>query len=113
MQAFEAQTPFIGDTTKFVYYNPTHPARMYAGSPAESPTPVVQNTREGAAAMKNLQDVLQEKESALLRVREEIEALLLVAPMLVETSEHLPNPETPSRNRWPLDIEESRESSTG
>jgi hypothetical protein len=60
--------------------------------------------------MKNLQQVLYEKEMALARVRQEVEALRFVAPMLMEqtaggrASVDSARPETEPKNRWPLDV---------
>jgi len=59
--------------------------------------------------MRNLDEVLQEKEMALLRVRQEVEALQLVASMLTERpvpiEDSLATAETTSKNRWPLQID--------
>lgn len=102
---------------KFVYYNPIHPAEDERRE-AQPRIQICNPEYAGdAAAMKNLQDVLLEKETELLRVREEVQALQLVAPMLLDGSDNstqeLTHPEAHSRNRWPLAIEEPRESSTG
>ena len=62
--------------------------------------------------MKDIYDVLREKEFDLLRVRGEVEALLLVVPLL-EEAEHVvaaapepPAPQVYHRNRWPLKLGE-------
>ena len=58
--------------------------------------------------MRNLVEVLREKEMALLRVRQEVEALQLVAPMLTEIAPprlELARSEPASKNRWPLEVE--------
>lgn len=59
--------------------------------------------------MRNVQEVLRQKELDLRRVRQEVEALRYVAPMLTEprggqiaASES----ELRQKNRWPLQIEE-------
>lgn len=60
--------------------------------------------------MRNPQQVLREKEMDLARVRQQVEALRYVAPMLAEQRESLPKhsddtaPESNFRNRWPLDV---------
>ena len=59
--------------------------------------------------MKNVYEVLRQKEMDLVRVRQEVEALRFVAPLLFEKNEQsgeapeLCWPETPPKNRWPLD----------
>lgn len=64
--------------------------------------------------MRELHQILREKEQDLARVRREVEALRFVAPLLLEReilepSVELPpiefsTPEMPSRNRWPLTV---------
>lgn len=59
----------------------------------------------GVLGMKDVYQVLRQKEMDLTRVRQEAEALLLVAPLLSEQREDQPEiPESGSRqeNRWPL-----------
>jgi hypothetical protein len=62
--------------------------------------------------MRNLHEVLRQKEMDLARVRREIEALRFVAPLLFETDDQFRLPaellqsETPPRNRWPLQLDE-------
>ena len=59
--------------------------------------------------MRNVQEVLRQKELDLTRVRQEVEALRCVAPMLMEQrGNHLPlsEVELQKKNRWPLQIEE-------
>ena len=58
--------------------------------------------------MKDIYQVLREKEQAIARVRRELEALRFCAPMLSEAAEPLrpsaPVPGTTvSENRWPSD----------
>lgn len=62
--------------------------------------------------MKDIYEVLRQKEFDLARVRGEVDALLLVLPLLEET-DHLavaaPEPPAPQlyhRNRWPLKLGE-------
>ena len=62
--------------------------------------------------MKNIYEVLREKELALARLRTEVEALRFVAPLLADQSEANDSPAvrrpdaawSPSleRNKWPL-----------
>lgn len=65
--------------------------------------------------MRNLLDVLQEKETDLARVRQEVEALRFVAPLLFDRNEQFGNPpellwsETPPKNRWPLELDEANQ----
>jgi hypothetical protein len=54
--------------------------------------------------MRNLLEVLREKETDLARVRQEVEALRFVAPLLFDRSDQL-RPETPPPNRWPLEVD--------
>jgi hypothetical protein len=60
--------------------------------------------------MKDIYQVLREKEQAIARVRQEVEALRFCAPMLSEASEPL-QPASPAANsgapvnRWPTDPE--------
>jgi hypothetical protein len=60
--------------------------------------------------MRSLEQILQEKETELARVRQQVEALRFVAPMLVELKDSSPTLTDRSqnaggqRNRWPLDI---------
>lgn len=67
--------------------------------------------------MRNLDEVLREKEMALLRVRQEIEALQVVAPMLMERMEpvgpELARSEPASKNRWPLEVDAPPQSFLG
>lgn len=66
---------------------------------------------EGILAMKNVYEVLRQKESALARVRGEIEALRYVIPLLAEPD--LPPlaavdlPQVRQRNKWPLRVGEA------
>jgi hypothetical protein len=61
--------------------------------------------------MRNLHEVLREKETDLARVRLEVEALRFVAPLLFEQSDQFRNSsdrqwsETPPGNRWPLEVD--------
>ena len=66
-------------------------------------------------AMKNVYEVLREKEMDLARLRTEVDALRFVAPLLSDRSseptevEHIPRPDlawTPAleRNKWPLKV---------
>ena len=65
---------------------------------------------ERAGRMRNLHQILREKELDLARVRQEVEALRFVAPLLSEQQEalgpsiELSQPEAVSRNRWPLNV---------
>lgn len=60
--------------------------------------------------MRNLHQILRDKETDLARVRQEVEALRFVAPLLTEQPEafcpslDLSQPEAPPRNRWPLKV---------
>lgn len=59
--------------------------------------------------MKNVHEVLRQKEIDLTRVRQEVDALRCVAPMLNEPQATQPvvsDPECRPRNRWPLQIDE-------
>jgi hypothetical protein len=62
--------------------------------------------------MRNLQEVLLQKEMALARVRQEVEALRFVAPLLLERDDQFTSPQEQSwstalpRNRWPLEVED-------
>jgi hypothetical protein len=69
--------------------------------------------------MKNLLEVLQEKETDLARVRQEVEALRFVAPLLFEMDDPFSDPrealwlEPPTQNRWPLEVDEPPQISSG
>ena len=59
--------------------------------------------------MRNVDEILQQKERDLTRVRQEVEALRCVAPMLTETPANpmaVSESEFRETNRWPLRIEE-------
>lgn len=59
--------------------------------------------------MRNVREVLWQKEIDLVRVRKEVEALRCVAPILAEPRGNqtvVPPAELPAKNRWPLQIEE-------
>ena len=59
--------------------------------------------------MKNVHEVLRQKEIDLTRVRQEVDALRCVAPMLNEPQATQPvvsAPECRPRTRWPLQIDE-------
>ncbi|MGH9501026.1 MAG: hypothetical protein ACRD3L_17945 [Terriglobales bacterium] len=61
--------------------------------------------------MRNLIEVLREKETALARVRQEVEALRYVAPLLFEQNDEFRSrpelawPEAAPQNRWPLEVD--------
>ena len=57
--------------------------------------------------MKDIYQVLREKEQAVARLRQEVEALRFCAPMLAEAGEaiHSPSPGSSPANRWPADVE--------
>ena len=56
--------------------------------------------------MKDIYQVLREKEQAIARVRRELEALRFCAPMLAEAAEPLrPPAPAASDTRWPNDPE--------
>jgi hypothetical protein len=69
--------------------------------------------------MRNLHEVLRQKEMDLARVRQEIEALRFVAPLLFESDDQFRDPpelawpEAPPKNRWPLDLDEATRLSQG
>jgi len=61
--------------------------------------------------MKNVYEVLREKERSLLRLRGEVEALRLVAPLLSEQDGEASTPlpdlslaPALQRNKWPLNV---------
>jgi len=58
--------------------------------------------------MRNVHEVLRQKEIELMRIRQEVDALRCVAPMLNEPQAMQPvvNPERQPGNRWPLQIDE-------
>jgi hypothetical protein len=57
--------------------------------------------------MKDIYQVLREKEQAVARLRREIEALRFCAPMLAESGEAVqpPSPSPTPATRWPVDLE--------
>jgi hypothetical protein len=65
------------------------------------------NFRGSEARVKDIYQVLREKELAVARVRQEVEALRFCAPMLAEATEPSLTPGAPtngtSTNRWPAD----------
>jgi len=65
--------------------------------------------------MRNVREVLRQKEMDLTRVRREVEALRCVAPMLAEARNHQISAEADVRqkNRWPLQITELPPESAG
>ena len=66
--------------------------------------------------MRNVHEVLQQKQMDLTRVRQEVEALRYVVPMLTEASGNqmgFPESEFRQKNRWPLQIEELSPESFG
>ena len=59
--------------------------------------------------MRNVHEVLRQKELELTRVRQEVESLRCVAPMLTEPQGNqitVSESELRQKNRWPLHIEE-------
>lgn len=60
--------------------------------------------------MRDLEDVLEEKEMELAQVRQQVEALRFIAPLLLEARDCVEAPldfratEEPARNRWPLQV---------
>jgi hypothetical protein len=69
--------------------------------------------------MRNLHEVLRQKETDLTRVRQEVEALRFVVPLLLERDDQFRDPpdvlwpETPLKNRWPLEVDELPQASPG
>jgi hypothetical protein len=66
--------------------------------------------------MRNVHEVLRQKELDLTRVRQEVEALRCVAPILTEPRGNemaVPESEIRRKNRWPLQIEELSPESFG
>ncbi|MGO9649754.1 hypothetical protein SBA7_1180012 [Candidatus Sulfotelmatobacter sp. SbA7] len=69
--------------------------------------------------MRNLHEVLRQKEMDLARVRQEVEALRFVAPLLFERDDQFRHPpellssEMPPKNRWPLEVDEPPRLSPG
>jgi hypothetical protein len=65
--------------------------------------------------MRNVYQVLREREIDLERVRHEVEALRMIAPLLMEGSDpvkmspELTRPPTEQKNRWPLNLGEPPE----
>jgi hypothetical protein len=61
------------------------------------------------ASVKDIYQVLREKELAVARVRQEVEALRFCAPMLSEGSEPgentTPSTGTAPANRWPAEVD--------
>jgi len=63
--------------------------------------------------MKDVQEILRQKENDLVRVRQEVEALRCVAPLLMERDDRSgPHsealwPEPKPTNRWPLKLEDA------
>lgn len=61
--------------------------------------------------MKDIYQVLREKEQAIARVRRELEALRFCAPMLAEAAEPLRSAAAPApgstvvENRWPAEAD--------
>ena len=58
--------------------------------------------------MKDLYLVLLQKEQEVQRVREEIEALRSVLPLLTDESPEAAKAEAPAGNKWPLEVTGSR-----
>lgn len=68
--------------------------------------------------MRDLQEVLRQKEADLARVRHEVEALRCIAPLLFEQEDIQGNPDGQSwpavlKNRWPLELEQTPQASSG
>ncbi|MFZ0287344.1 MAG: hypothetical protein WAL32_19115 [Terriglobales bacterium] len=69
--------------------------------------------------MRSLAEVLREKETDLARVRQEVEALRFVAPLLLETDDQfrhsleLSASEISAKNRWPLEVDSPSGASSG
>jgi hypothetical protein len=68
--------------------------------------------------MRNLHEVLRQKELELARVRQEVEALRFVAPLLIGSSDQSSDPlelwpAPPPKNRWPLELEDLPQASAG
>ncbi len=55
--------------------------------------------------MKDVQEVLRQKELELSRVRRQIEALRLIIPVLAESTDQQTARESGQRNRWPLQVD--------
>lgn len=54
--------------------------------------------------MRTLEQILYEKELELARVRQQVEALKFIVPLLLEPSEEASGNEPTQRNRWPLQL---------
>jgi hypothetical protein len=68
--------------------------------------------------MRDLHEVLRQKEMDLARVRQEVEALRYVAPLLFEAEDQPGSPDERSwsaapKNRWPLELEQVPRVSSG
>jgi len=82
-----------------VYYNFANPAVVAARLSSQEP-----------GVVKNVRDVLREKELDLMRVRREVETLRRLASELTEPEPVTSPPRTSApelrrRNRWPLSID--------
>lgn len=58
--------------------------------------------------MRTLEQILYEKELELARVRQQVEALKFVVPLLIDQFEEVPRDlraeQQPQKNRWPLQL---------
>ena len=63
--------------------------------------------------MKDPYDILRQKEMELVRLRKEVEALRMIAPLLAEEHPTQEIPVAASRNKWPLDVGEAQARTAG
>src|SRR5579872_6399403 len=66
-----------------------------------------------SVAVKDVQEVLRQKELELSRVRRQIEALRLIIPVLAESTDQQTAHESDQRNRWPLQVDAPPRQSIG
>ena len=61
--------------------------------------------------MRDIYQVLRQKESDIVRVHKEIEALRTIIPLLVDEGNHQADavslPVSDERNKWPLELDKS------
>ena len=55
--------------------------------------------------MRDIYQVLREKELAVARVRQEVEALRFCLPMLTEGDTATSAPSAATSNRWPIEVD--------
>jgi hypothetical protein len=95
---------------QLLYYNRRNPAWAVRNHLPEKTAGILAEICWGAPLMRDVYQLLRQKELDLERVRKEISALRAVVPMLAEGNDSVVDPfdlsrsPAPQKNKWPLKV---------